>query len=82
MLPSSVSLRLAVEAGATLGWDSYVGPEGTVLGIDRFGASAPGSELFERFGFTAKAVESSALHLIDEHKRLGKRSVMSEGGRV
>jgi len=82
VLPSSVSLRLAVEAGATLGWDSYVGPEGTVLGIDRFGASAPGSELFERFGFTAKAVESSALHLIDEHKRLGKRSVMSEGGRV
>ena len=81
VLPSRVVARLAVEAGATLGWDRYVGPKGRVLGIDRFGASAPGSELFERFGFTAKAVESNALDLLGDHKGRGNRYVASGGGR-
>jgi transketolase len=46
------ALRIAVEAGATLGWHRWVGPDGIVLGIDRFGASAPGPRLMAEFGFT------------------------------
>jgi transketolase len=63
VLPRSVRRRLAVEAGATLSWWRYVGIEGRVLGIDRFGASGKGAELLAHFGFTAERVshELSAL---------------------
>ena len=47
---------LAVEAGATLGWWKYVGSDGRVLGIDRFGASGKAADLFPHFGFTADNV--------------------------
>jgi transketolase len=56
VLPPSVERRLAVEAGASHGWHRWVGLRGGVHGVDRFGASAPGGELMERFGFTAEAV--------------------------
>jgi len=47
---------VAVEAGVTEFWHRYVGPEGRVLGIHRYGESAPGAKLFEYFGFTADKV--------------------------
>jgi transketolase len=53
VLPKAVKARLAVEAGATLGWWKYVGLEGRVLGIDQFGASGKVTDLFPHFGFTA-----------------------------
>ena len=56
VLPRGAKLRVAVEAGATLGWYRYVGLDGVVLGIDRFGASAEGDEVMERYGFTAKNI--------------------------
>jgi transketolase len=56
VLPHAVGRRLAVEAGATLGWWRYVGSEGRVLGIDHFGASGKASDLFPHFGFTADNV--------------------------
>ena len=56
VLPHAVRRRLAVEAGATLGWWRYVGTEGRVLGIDRFGASGKASDLFPHFGFTTDNV--------------------------
>jgi len=56
VLPSSVTKRLAVEAGVTDGWWKYVGTSGKVLGIDRFGESAPAGELFKEFGFTVENV--------------------------
>jgi transketolase len=56
VLPRAVTARLAVEAGATLGWWKYVGSEGSVLGIDRFGASGKAADLFPHFGFTADNV--------------------------
>jgi transketolase len=56
VLPKAVRARLAVEAGATLGWWKYVGSDGRVLGIDRFGASGKASDLFPHFGFTADNV--------------------------
>ncbi|AYU55156.1 transketolase [Staphylococcus debuckii] len=56
ILPPSITKRLAVEMGATLGWHKYVGLEGEVLGIDRFGASAPGGLVVEKYGFTKENV--------------------------
>jgi transketolase len=55
VLPHGVP-RVAVEAGVTDGWRKYVGLEGAVVGIDRFGESAPGGELFKHFGFTPEKV--------------------------
>jgi transketolase len=55
VLPAGLP-RVAVEAGTTDGWYKYVGLEGRVIGIDRFGESAPAGELFKYFGITADAV--------------------------
>jgi transketolase len=56
VLPKHIRKRLAVEAGAGLGWERYVGFEGAILSMERFGASAPGKILFEKFGFTVENV--------------------------
>jgi transketolase len=63
VLPSSIP-RLAVEAGVSLGWRDIVGEAGAVIGIDHFGASAPGAEVAERFGLTAEAVVEKAVELV------------------
>ncbi len=52
--------RLAVEAGVSFGWERWVGDEGEIIGLDRFGASAPAGTLFEQFGFTADNVYARA----------------------
>ena len=49
-------LRVAVEAGSSFGWERYVGQDGLILGLDRFGASAPGNVLMDVFGFTPDKV--------------------------
>jgi transketolase len=51
-----VTRRVSIEAGVTLGWERYVGSGGKAIGIDHFGASAPGGTLMEKFGMTAKSV--------------------------
>jgi len=56
VLPAEVTARVAVEAAAPFGWDRYVGPKGIVLGVSRFGASAPYKVLAEKFGFTGPQV--------------------------
>ena len=56
VLPAAITARVVVEAGVTTGWRSYAGPGGRVVGLDRFGESAPGGKLMETFGFTADAV--------------------------
>lgn len=56
VLPDGIRARLAVEAGVRLGWERYVGASGRVLSLERFGASAPGKVLFEKFGFTVENV--------------------------
>jgi transketolase len=60
ILPREVSARVAVEAGATLGWYKYVGTEGAVIGIDHFGASADAQTLFTEFGITVEAIVEAA----------------------
>lgn len=64
VLPKAVTKRLAVEAGITMGWCRYVGAEGDVIGVDRFGASAPGGLVMEKFGFTVDHVVSRAKALL------------------
>ena len=64
VLPSSVKARVAVEAGIRLGWEHYVGLEGAVIGMDGFGASAPGPVLYEKFGLTARHVTEAARNLL------------------
>jgi transketolase len=63
VLPASVP-KLAVEAGATLGWWKYVGSNGDVVGIDRFGASAPGPIALKELGFSAENVAAKAKALL------------------
>jgi transketolase len=56
VLPRTVKKRLAIEMAASLGWERYVGDEGDILAIDRFGASAPGEKIMEEYGFTVENV--------------------------
>lgn len=63
VLPKSVKKRVAVEAGASESWFRYTGSEGVVLGIDRFGASAPAKKIFEEYGMTAGEVVSAYKNL-------------------
>ena len=65
LLPD-VPNRLAVEAGVSMGWERWLGPEGQMIGLNHFGASAPYKTLFEKFGFTADNVVERA------HEVLGK----------
>jgi transketolase len=58
--------RVAVEAGATLGWERYVGERGAVVGIDRYGASGPGAKVLEHFGFTPEHVAATALRVLGQ----------------
>jgi len=60
VLPPSVTKRIAIEAGVTALWWKYVGTEGKVIGIDRFGISAPGNTVFKELGITADSVVAAA----------------------
>ena len=60
VLPPSVTKRVCVEMGSTFGWDRYAGPNGTVIGMTSFGASAPLKDLQKHFGFTVDAVMKAA----------------------
>ena len=64
VLPEDVPVRLAVEAASPFGWHQYVGLKGAIIGMTGFGASAPGDELFKRFGFTPDDVVEKALELL------------------
>jgi transketolase len=67
VLPPRVTARLAIEAAAPFGWERYVGTQGEVIGIKRFGASAPAKVLAEKFGFTAANIVQRA------HRLMGAR---------
>jgi transketolase len=64
VLPAAVSARLAVEPGARMSWWRWVGARGDVLGLDRFGASAPGTTVLEELGFTAENIAARARVLL------------------
>jgi transketolase len=64
VLPPEATVRLAVEPGATISWWKWVGASGDVLGLDRFGASAPGSRVLEELGFSAERIAERARTLL------------------
>ena len=61
--------RVTIEAGATLGWERYVGDEGAILGIDHYGASAPAATIFEHLGFTTDRVADVARRVVRDGLR-------------
>ena len=64
VLPATITARVAVEAGTTFGWSRWVGDGGSVIGIDRFGASAPGSLVLDKLGISADNVVSEVRRLL------------------
>ena len=73
VFPSAVRARVAVEAGATIGWERYVGLEGRVVGQTTFGASAPLKDLLKHFGYTAENVVAHAKESIAAVKSAGRK---------
>jgi transketolase len=69
VLPPEVTARLAVEAAVPLGWERFVGLTGDVVGLNRFGASAPYQVIFEQLGFTGENVTLRALAVLDKALR-------------
>ncbi|ACY47374.1 transketolase [Rhodothermus marinus] len=67
VLPPEVTVRVAVEAGVGQGWEQFVGCRGRIVSIERFGASAPGKVLFEKFGFTPERVASEVRALLAQN---------------
>ena len=68
VLPPGIASRLSVEAGSRQGWDRWIGDRGDSVGIDHFGASAPGNVVAEHYGFTAAAVAEQARALLDSNR--------------
>ena len=68
VLPPDITTRVSIEAGVTLGWHKYVGRKGEVIGLDRFGASAPGNILLKEFGFTPENILNRIRMLLDRKK--------------
>ncbi|MEO6392850.1 MAG: transketolase C-terminal domain-containing protein, partial [Pyrinomonadaceae bacterium] len=64
VLPNTVTARLAIEAGVRQGWDHYIGPAGDMIGLDRFGASAPGEVVLRELGFSVENVLRHARALL------------------
>jgi transketolase len=65
VLPPAVRARLAVEPGASMSWWKWVGLDGDVLGLDRFGASAPGATVLKEFGFTVENILARAQNVLE-----------------
>ncbi|MGZ8437349.1 MAG: transketolase-like TK C-terminal-containing protein, partial [Candidatus Limnocylindrales bacterium] len=69
VLPPSVRKRVSVEIGVPMGWERWVGDEGAIIGLDRFGASAPAAAIFEHFGFTAERITDVARRVVRDGLR-------------
>lgn len=70
VLPGDIALRLAVEAGSSLGWKRYVGDKGETICVDKFGASAPGETNMEKYGFTVENVVKQVKKLMTSKKQV------------
>jgi transketolase len=68
VLPPSINARLSIEAGISQGWECYVGESGDMISIEKFGASAPGQIMMEKYGFTVENVCKRALALLKKSK--------------
>ena len=66
VLPKQVRARISIEAASPLGWERWVGDDGVVIGLDRFGASAPYEEIYRQLGLTVDRIVQTARELIGE----------------
>lgn len=66
VFPPEVTCRVSIEAGATLGWERYIGADGIALGVDRFGASAPYTDIYQQFGLTPGHLAEAVSSLLDD----------------
>jgi transketolase len=64
VLPRGIKKRVTVEAASPIGWHRWAGDEGAVIGVERFGASAPGQDVLDHLGFTAEHVTAAALRIL------------------
>jgi transketolase len=64
VLPKRIKARVTVEAGSPFGWHRWAGDDGVIIGVERFGASAPGEEVLQHYGFTPEHVTSAALRVL------------------
>jgi transketolase len=78
VLPKGIRRRVSVEAGSTFGWDRYAGEDGVKIGIDHYGASAPGDKVMVRFGFTVGNVTAAALRLMGKNDEAAKEATSTE----
>ena len=72
ILPKNIKKRVTVEAASTYGWDRWATDEGIMIGINHYGASAPGDQILKNFGFTAEHVTSAALQLLGRNEEASK----------
>jgi transketolase len=79
VLPPGVTARVSVEAAATLGWHKYLGPRGVAIGVDRFGASAPGKVVLEKLGFTPANILEKVKSILTQNP--GKKRDSAKTGR-
>ncbi len=66
--------RVTVEAGTTFGWDRWAGTDGIMIGLNRFGASAPGEEIMQKLGFRAETVTAAGLRVLGRNEEAEKES--------
>jgi transketolase len=72
VLPKATKKRVTVEAASSFGWRQWAGEEGVIIGIDRYGASAPGDVNMQKFGFSAEHVTAAALTLFGREAEAAK----------
>jgi len=80
VIPPDLRRRVTVEAASTMGWEGFAGLDGTMIGINQFGASAPAAEIMAKFGFTAQHVTAAALHLLCRHAEAEHEQQEEAGG--
>jgi transketolase len=68
VLPKAIRKRVTVEAASPLGWRRFAGDEGTIIGLNRYGASAPGEVVLKHLGFTPEHVTAAALRLLGRNQ--------------
>jgi transketolase len=69
VLPRGIRKRVTVEAASPIGWHRWAGDEGTVVGVERFGASAPGQDVLTHLGFTVDHVAAAGLRLLGKNNQ-------------
>jgi transketolase len=67
VLPPGIRARVSIEAASPFGWERYVGLEGAIIGVNRFGASAPGPVVMREFGFTVEHIVATAKAVRQQH---------------